>query len=314
MGHPRSGSLPQRQRVAAYAVVLRQRDGAVEILLSRLSPRVTPAELWTLPGGGLDHGEDPRAALVREILEETGLVAQVGETAHVYSAHLPRTSRDGEIVDAHAIRIVYDAWVAPDAPPPRVMEVDGSTIEAAWKPLEAVVAGEVPVAALVVDALAHHGPFRLQRVAAYAVVRRPGLATGLRPSSTSGGEEVLLTRLSPRAAHPGAWTLPGGGVDHGERPAAALRREVEEECGLPCEVGELLDVHDTHFAGQAPSGRIEDYHGVHLLFAATVGEGEPRVAEVDGTTDAVAWVPVADVESGAVPVLDVVRHALGLAP
>ncbi len=123
---------------------------------------------------------------------------------------------------------------------------------------------------------------------------------------------MLLTRLSARAAHPGRWTLPGGGVDHGERPAAALAREVEEECGLACEVGDLLDVHDTHFSGQAPSGRIEDYHGVHLLFSATVADAEPRVIEVDGTTDAVAWVPVADIESGSVDVLAVVTHALGV--
>ena len=61
--------LPKRQRVAAYAVILR--DG--EILLSRLAESVTPDELWTLPGGGLDHGEDPRDAVVREIREETGL-------------------------------------------------------------------------------------------------------------------------------------------------------------------------------------------------------------------------------------------------
>ena len=61
--------LPQRQRVAAYAVILRDGD----ILLSRLAASVTPDELWTLPGGGLDHGEDPRDALVREIHEETGL-------------------------------------------------------------------------------------------------------------------------------------------------------------------------------------------------------------------------------------------------
>lgn len=290
------GSLPRRQRVAAYAVMLRERDGAVEVLLSRLAPRVSRTELWTLPGGGLDHGEDPRAALIREIREETGLDATVGETAHVYSNHLPRTSRDGQLVDAHAIRIVYDGWVAPDAPAPQVMEVDGSTIEAAWKPLTGVLSGAVPVVALVGEALAEHGPFQLQRVAAYAVVLR--------------ADRVLLTRLSSRAAHPGRWTLPGGGIAHGEPPASALAREVEEECGLACEVGDLLDVHDTHFAGQAPSGRIEDYHGVHLLFAATVADGEPRVTEVDGTTDAVAWVALADVESGAVDVLEVVHHAL----
>ena len=33
--------------------------------------------------------------------------------------------------------------------------------------------------------------------------------------------------------------------------------------------------------------------------------------EVDGTTDAAAWVPVDDIESGEVEVLDLVRHALG---
>lgn len=291
-------SLPRRQRVAAYAVILRERAGAVEILLSRLAPRVSRTEIWTLPGGGVDHGEDPRAALLREIQEETGLDATVGETARVYSAHMPRAARDGLLVDAHAIRIVYDAWVRTDAPAPRVVEVDGSTVEAAWHRVEDVASGAVPVAAQVTDALVDHQPHRLQRVAAYAVVLR--------------GRDVLLTRLSGRAAHPGMWTLPGGGVDHGERPAVALAREVEEECGLSCEVGDLLDVHDTHFSGHAPSGRIEDYHGIHLLFAATVGDGEPRVVEVDGTTDEVAWVDRADVESGRVPVLDVVTHALRL--
>ena len=282
--------------MAAYAVVLREHDGRIELLLSRLAPRISRQELWTLPGGGLDHGEDPRAALVREIHEEAGLRATVGDTAHVYSAHLPRSSRDGQLVDFHALRIVYDAWVAADAPPPRVVEVDGSTVEAAWHPLADVLWGKVPVVAMVSEALRDHGPFRQQRVAAYAVVRR--------------GAEVLLTRLSATAAHPGRWTLPGGGVDHGERPADALAREVEEECGLTCEVGALLDVHDTHFSGTAPTGRLEDYHGVHLLFAATVGDGEPQVQEVDGTTDAVAWHPVADIESGKVEVLDVVTHAL----
>ena len=286
---------PKRQRVGAYAVILR----GDQILLSRLAPSISAEELWTLPGGGVDHGEDPRDAVIREIREETGLDATVGETARVYSAHMPRAARDGLLVDAHAIRIVYDAWVPTDAPVPRVVEVDGSTVEAAWHRVEDVASGAVPVAAQVTDALVDHQPHRLQRVAAYAVVLR--------------GRDVLLTRLSGRAAHPGMWTLPGGGVDHGERPAVALAREVEEECGLACEVGDLLGVHDTHFSGHAPSGRIEDYHGIHLLFAATVGDGEPRVVEVDGTTDEVAWVDRSDVESGRVPVLDVVTHALRLA-
>jgi ADP-ribose pyrophosphatase YjhB (NUDIX family) len=279
--------------VAAYAVILRDD----RILLSRLAPSVTSEELWTLPGGGLDHGEDPRDAVIREIKEETGLDAAVGETARVYSAHLPTAWREGRRVDAHALRIVYDGWVPADAPAPRVLEVGGSTMEAAWVPVADVLAGTVPVVPMVLEALADHEPFRKQRLAAYALITR--------------GDRVLLSRISSLGAHPGAWTLPGGGVDHGESPRSALVREVAEECGLVCTVGELLDVHDARFDGTAPSGRHEDFHGVHLVFAATVpDDAEPEVIEVDGTTDEVAWVPVADVRAGRVRVLDVVRHAL----
>ena len=284
--------------MAAYAVIVRED----QILLSRLAPRVSRNELWTLPGGGLDHGEDPRDAVVREIKEETGLDAEVGETARVYSAHIPGAWRDGQQVDAHALRIVYDGWVAPDAPAPACTEVDGSTIDARWIPIADVLSGATPVVGMVTEALADHHPVTMQRIAAYAVIRRDSANT----------DEVLLTRIGPKGHHTGSWTLPGGGIDHGEAPARALAREVAEECGVTCEVGELLDVHDVHFTGTAPSGRVEDYHGVHLIFAATVPAGaEPRVVEVDGTTDDAAWVPLADIDSGAVDVLDVVRHALG---
>ena len=287
------GSLPKRQRVAAYAVILRED----RILLSRLSPTVTKEELWTLPGGGLDHGEDPRNAVVREVHEETGLHAEVGELARVYSAHLPGVWRQGRRVDAHALRIVYDGWVPLDSPEPRVVEVDGSTIDAAWHPINDVLSGKIPAVPLVLEALADHLPHRKQRVAAYALIIRD--------------DQVLLTRISERGYHSGSWTLPGGGINHGESPRAALEREVQEECGVPCEVGALLDVHDAHFEGMAPSGRNEDFHAVHLLFEATVPEEvEPQVVEADGTTDAVAWIPLAEVEAGEVPVLDVVRHAL----
>lgn len=285
--------LPKRQRVAAYAVILR--DG--EILLSRLAERVTTDELWTLPGGGLDHGEDPRDAVVREIQEETGLDATVGETARVYSAHLPGVWREGRRVDAHALRIVYDGWVPVDAPEPHVVEVDGSTMAAAWQPVARVLDGTVPVVPMVLEALADHRPVRMQRLAAYAFITR--------------GEDLLLTRISPKGHHRGLWTLPGGGVEHGEAPRTALVREVREECGVECMVGELLDVHDVHFEGTAPSGRREDFHGVHLVFDAAIDDAaEPRAVEADGTTDAVAWVPLAEIESGERAVLDVVTHAL----
>ena len=289
--------IPQRQRVAAYAVIVRGHEPGEEILLSRLAPKVTTDELWTLPGGGLDHGEDPRDAVVREVLEETGLDVSIGELARVYSAHLPRVWREGRKVDAHALRIVYEGWVPSDSPMPRVLEVDGSTVEAAWHPVDAVTSGRVPVVPMVKEALGDRRPAQRQRLAAYALIRR--------------GDDVLLTRISPKGHHAGSWTLPGGGVDHGESPKVALAREVREECGIAAEIGDLITVHDVHFTGTAPTGRQEDFHGVHLVFAATVrDDAEPSVQEVDGTTDAVAWVPVSDIDEGGIDVIDVVRAGL----
>ena len=277
----------RRQRWGAYAVIVR--DG--QILLSRLAPRIAGREMWTLPGGGIEFGEHPRDALVREIHEETGLSASVGEQATVVDGTSAWSS-----AQHHAVRLIFDAWVPADSPEPHVVEVDGSTVEARWWPLAAVLSGDLPLVGWLPPVLAAHAPVRLQRVAAYGVARR--------------GDRVLLTRISPRGHSPGTWTLPGGGVDHGESPADSLAREFAEETGLVAEVGALLGVHDTHFTGTAPSGRNEDFHGIHLLYAVSVSDDEPRVVEVDGTTDAAEWVPVADIESGDVPVFGVVREAL----
>jgi len=288
------------QRVAAYAVILRDRGTGSEILLSRLAKRLTTKELWTLPGGGLEHGEDPRDAVVREVHEETGLDVVVGETAHVYSFHQRNTWRQGRRADAHAVRIVYDGWVPVDSPEPHVVEVDGSTMDAAWHPVGGVLDGTVPVVGLVTEVLGQHQPFQLQRVAAYALVVRDG----------AGGEEVLLTRNSGRGPHPGWWTLPGGGIDHGEDARDALVREVHEETGLDCAPGEVLEVGSTHFEGTAPSGRREDFHALQLVFDATVSSGDPQVLEVDGTTDDAAWVPVSALGQEPYRTRDVVGSAL----
>jgi 8-oxo-dGTP diphosphatase len=291
---PTAAGLPRRQRVAAYAVIAR----SGQVLLSRIAPSVTPLETWTLPGGGLEFGEPPADAVVREVREETGLDCVVGDVLWVGSAHrVVDRGTDGE-ADMHSVRIVYEAWVPADAPEPRVVEVDGSTVDARWVPIEDVEAGLVPTAPMVLEALASYRPATRQRLAAYALVVRE--------------DQVLLTRNSARGPHPGRWTLPGGGLLHGETPGDAVAREVLEETGLAAEVGDLLGVHDEHFTGTAPGGREEDYHGVHLVFAAEVSAGAPAVRDPDGTTDAVAWLPLDQVEVGEVPVSTVVAAALAM--
>ncbi|HET7736312.1 MAG TPA: NUDIX domain-containing protein [Nocardioidaceae bacterium] len=141
---------------------------------------------------------------------------------------------------------------------------------------------------------------RRQRIAAYALITR--------------GDDVLLTQMSARTRIEGRWTLPGGGIDHGEDPRRALVREVHEETGLYVVPGPVLDVHSTHFVGARADGLVEDYHGVHVIFSATVepeSEGvEPRVLEEDSSTQQSRWVPV--VEAKQLDLLSAARHALEL--
>lgn len=130
---------------------------------------------------------------------------------------------------------------------------------------------------------------RRQRIGAYAVVRRQG----------ETGEEILLTQMASRTGHmAGIWTLPGGGIEHGEDPRACAVREVHEETGLDVEITGILDVTFTHWVGVRENGVGEDYHGVHLVFSAdllphSVGV-TPRVTEADSSTQVAAWVPVDD--------------------
>jgi ADP-ribose pyrophosphatase YjhB (NUDIX family) len=122
-------------------------------------------------------------------------------------------------------------------------------------------------------------PPKRQRVAAYALIRR-------------GADELLLTRLAPQVAFKG-WTLPGGGVDHGEHPREALRREVLEESGLHAEPGQILDVYSHHYTGPRPDGLVEDYHAIGLVFEAALlpqsYDVEPHVLDVGGSTDLARW-------------------------
>jgi len=109
--------------VAAYAVVVR----AEEVLLARwTSPR---GPEWTLPGGGLDFGEDPADAAVREVREETGYTVRLEDLLFVNSFR--RVLPDAP-VDFHAIQIVYTATVVGGE---LCHEIGGSTDMAAWHPI-----------------------------------------------------------------------------------------------------------------------------------------------------------------------------------
>jgi 8-oxo-dGTP pyrophosphatase MutT (NUDIX family) len=117
-------------RVAAYCVIVD--DG--QVLLSHWNENGSSG--WTLPGGGIDPYEDPKDAAVREVFEETGYHAELGELIGVDSHVIPVEHRHGgETEPLQALRIVYRARVIGGE---LTNEIGGSTDEARWFALDDV--------------------------------------------------------------------------------------------------------------------------------------------------------------------------------
>ncbi|MBM2616164.1 NUDIX domain-containing protein [Actinoplanes sp. LDG1-06] len=116
-------------RLAAYAVCIHNN----QILLTRY---VTPTgdTHWTLPGGQVEHAEDPYDTVTRELTEETGCTGHVDHLLGVDSRVIPAAEaiRGSE---HHNVGIFYQVRITAGTPRP---EPDGATTDPAWTPLPQV--------------------------------------------------------------------------------------------------------------------------------------------------------------------------------
>lgn len=96
-----------------------------------------------------------------------------------------------------------------------------------------------------------------------------------------GGRVLAARRTAPPAAA-GRWEFPGGKVEPGETPAAALVREIAEELGCVVAVESWLP-------GSVPIG---ERHSLSVAMCTLVS-GEPTPAE----HDAVCWLAAAELDT-----------------
>ena len=107
---------------------------------------------------------------------------------------------------------------------------------------------------------------------------------------------LLLTRfVSPGHPDSGKWTMPGGGIEWGESAQAAAHRELEEETGLTATLGPVIGVFSRWFTREESAVGTAG-HLVGIVFAALELRGELRTSFDSGTTDAVRWVDLAEID------------------
>jgi len=253
--------------------------------------------VWSLPGGAVDHGEDPNHTVVRETAAETGLSVAVTGLRDVLADMRSMPHRG---VTIHTDRLIYAVSIRGGN---LVDRVGRPTDLARWHTLEQAerlrlrpfTAAALGLPAASADLrpeeapdfpsfYAYPGPdglHRAQRFAAYAIATDPA-------------GRLLLTRIAPGYPGAGRWHLPGGGTDYGEQPGAALIRELAEETGQVGRLIALLGVASHRDAASlGPEGYPIDWHGVRAFYRVAVdAPTEVAVKDVGGSTSEARWVAV----------------------
>ncbi|MBD0673253.1 NUDIX hydrolase [Streptomyces sp. CBMA156] len=115
-------------RLAAYAVCIE--DGQV-LIARHVSPK--GESTWTLPGGRVEHGEDPFDTVVREVAEETGCEAVVERLLGVDSRVIPAAERAVPGGPEHQnVGVFYGVRIVAGRLRP---EPNGGIAESVWTPI-----------------------------------------------------------------------------------------------------------------------------------------------------------------------------------
>src|SRR3954466_2533681 len=310
---PVTPALEPLRRIAAFAVAPGA-DGRV--LLVRASSRSGTPGVWSLPGGAVDHGEDPNHTVVRETAAETGLSVAVTGLRDVLADMRSLPHRG---VTIHTDRLIYSVSIRGGTLVDRVGHPTDlarwhTPAEAAKLKLRQFTAAALGLGAASADLrpeeapdfpsfYAYPGPdglHRAQRFAAYAIATDPH-------------DRLLLTRIAPGYPGEGRWHLPGGGTDYGEQPGTALLRELVEETGQAGRLIELLGVASHRDAASlGPEGYPIDWHGVRAFYRVIVDHPtEVAVGDVGGSTSEARWMALKEVAAlGEEELTEVTAEAL----
>lgn len=292
--------------MSSYLQSIRRRVGHAKILLvyatacvcdgtgRLLWQRRADFGWWGLPGGVLELDESLPQCVVREAYEETGLVVEPVRVVGIYSSpdfdvtypngdqvqqvtvafecQLSEPSRpDIEDAGSASTETLAVAWFPPDEPPPTA-------------PWYAAMAADLIAARP--EATFDRGSPGDQRPGGESFIqtmrRRVGLDPFVTPAAVAFVQDEAGHVLLQRRADNGAWGLPGGGMELGERVDRTAANETREETGLEVEPVRLVGVYsDEDF--WVSFSRGDQLKVVSFCFACRMRGGEPQADGVESS-------------------------------
>lgn len=261
------------------AAIIRNDKG--QILLQKRADNLR----WGLPGGGVEPGEEPADAAVRETYEETGLrvipislVGVFGGKMQVIayangdkSAYISITFEcrivGGEI-NPDPDETLGVQWFNPDNLPENIVPHHVRRIQS-------LLDGNIPFFALPEKPFLNSDSNYIQSIRQHIgneLIMSPG-ATALIFNQAG---QVLVQKRRDNAI----WNLPGGVYEAGEEPAETMIREVYEETGLIVQPKRLIGVYGgENYISTYPNGDRIAY--INIVFECEVIEGTLKLNDAE---------------------------------
>ncbi len=113
----------------------------------------------------------------------------------------------------------------------------------------------------------------------------------------NNSETLLLKR------HNSIWEFPGGGIEYGEHPEVAAKRECFEECGITVSNVELIGVTSATYKKEG-----KEKHSIYIVYKSEVKNKEFKIS---GEHVAAQWFPVSELKNvnlglNALPIVEMI--------
>lgn len=109
------------------------------------------------------------------------------------------------------------------------------------------------------------------------------------------GGKIALIKKS-RGGYKGKLDLPGGGIEHGELPIDALKREMMEELGIEIHNIKLLDVSSVTFKWHLDENTIEDLHHIGIFYTADFKSKDLKTTKDGQDSLGAKWYPITELK------------------